>query len=164
MNLITPDAGTIFWMLIAFSTVLFTLRRFAWKPILNALKEREHSITSALKAADKAKEEMAKLHADNEKIIQEGKAERDKLIKEAREVKEQILSEAKQKANEEGQKLIEAAKQSIRNEKAAAMNDIKNQIAQISLEIAEKVLQEKLKDNKAQTELIEKNLDNIKLN
>lgn len=164
MELIKPEIGTIFWMTLVFLTILFILGKFAWGPIMNMLKEREDSITDALKAAEKAKEEMSKLQSDNQKILAEAKAERDLLLKEAREMKEKMISEAKGQAATEATKLIESAKQAIESEKMAAINQIKTQIAELSIEIAEKILSKELSDKKNYDEVIGKSLDNMKLN
>jgi F-type H+-transporting ATPase subunit b len=164
MELVNPGIGLIFWMIVSFGIVLWILKKFAWKPILNALKEREHSIEDALLSAEKAKEVMAKLKADNEAIIREAKIERDSILKEARQVKEKILQEAKEEASEEAGKIIEAARLTIKNEKVAAILDIKNQVAIFSVEIAEKILKQKLAEKENQKVLINKLLDEIKLN
>ena len=164
MELVTPGLGLIFWMVISFSVILFILKKFAWKPILKALKDREISIDTALKSADKAKEEMEQLKADNEKIIKEAKNERDNLLKDARQVKDKIISEAKQKANSEAKKIIEDAKGKIESEKDAALDEIKNQVAGFSIEIAEKILKKKLEKSKDQKDLINGLIDEIKIN
>ncbi len=164
MELITPSLGTIFWLTIVFFVVLFILRKYAWRPILNSLKDRENSIQDALLSAEKAKEEMSKLIANNEKIINEAKIERDKIIVEARELKDTIINEARKSASEEAKKLIENAKQSIRKEKESAINEIKEQIVILSVDIAGKILQQKLTESSEQRELIEKSLREIKLN
>ena len=164
MQLINPDLGTIFWTTIAFLFILLILRKFAWRPILTFLKEREFSIENALQAAEKARKEMSKLQLDNEKIIAEAKNERDKIIKEARDAKESIIEEATEKAVNESKKLIEKARISIQNEKINAMKEIKNQVTILSVEIAAKILQKKLSADKEQQELIEKSLRDIKLN
>jgi F-type H+-transporting ATPase subunit b len=159
-----PAIGLIFWTVIIFSLLLILLRKFAWKPINNAVKNREDSIRAALEAADKAKEEMEKLTADNEKVMQEARHERDLLMKEARVVKEKIIGEAKQKADVEAKNLIEQARISIQNEKISAINDIKDQVALLSVEIAEKIIREKLANDKDRKDLINKLLDDVKLN
>ncbi|HBS85428.1 MAG: ATP synthase F0 subunit B [Bacteroidetes bacterium GWF2_38_335] len=164
MELVTPGIGLLFWMLLSFTVLLFLLKKFAWKPILKMLKDREESIEGALKSAEKAKEEMAKLQSDNEKIILEAKAERDRLMKEAREVKEQLISTAKKQANEEAEKIILSAREAISNEKDAAMNDIKNQVAIISIEIAEKILMKELSEPGKQKEYVDSLLKDINLN
>ena len=164
MGLLTPDYGLLFWMVLSFSIVLFILKKFAWKPILGALKEREKSIEGALKSAEKAKAEMAKMQADNEKILAEARLERDKLIKEAREMKDRIVEEAKTLAQVEGQKMIEAARQSISSEKKAAIKEIKDQVAVLSIQVAEKLIKDKLSDNANQSDYIDKLLKDIKLN
>jgi F-type H+-transporting ATPase subunit b len=164
MRLVTPDIGTIFWMLLMFIIVLLILRKFAWKPILNALRNREQSIEESLRSADKARKEMEKLKADNEKIMAEARRERDKMLKETKKTSERLLVEAKNKAGEESKKIIKSARVQIEHEKEAAIADIRNQVAGLSVEIAEKILQEKLKDDKAQQELMEKLLKDIKMN
>jgi F-type H+-transporting ATPase subunit b len=164
MELITPGIGLLFWMLLAFSVVLMILKKFAWKPILNALRDRENSIEQALQAADKAREQMAKLQADNEKILAEARLERDKLIREAREMKDQIINDARLKASEEGNKLIEAARNAIQNERTAAVDQIRQMVANLSVDIAQKLLLKQLEDEKSQKELIEKVLNQTKLN
>ncbi len=162
MELINPDLGTIFWTTIAFLIVLIILKKFAWKPILNFLRERENSIENALKAADHAREEMSRLQADNEKILNKAKIERDKILKEARTLKESIVNEAHGIAADESRKLIEEARISIKNEKIAAMNEIKNQVTNLSVEIAGKILHQKLRSDEEQHDLIEKSLRDVK--
>jgi F-type H+-transporting ATPase subunit b len=164
MDLLNPHVGTIIWMTICFLAVLFILRKFAWAPILNALKRREDSIEEALLSAEKARNEMEKLHSDNEKILAKAKVERDRLIKEARELKDEIIEEAKKKAVEESDKIIVQARESIKSEKAAALKEIKEQIADFSVTIAEKIIQEKLEVTSERKEIIDKYLHNIKVN
>ena len=164
MDLITPSVGLIFWTAVVFIILLVLLRSLAWKPILSAVKEREQSIEDALNAAKKAKEEMALLNAQNEKIMKEARAERDAILKEAREMKENIINEAKNSATVEGNKLIENAKAAIQNEKASAMADIKNQVGQLSIEIAEKILTKELADKSAQIALVNDVIDQVKFN
>ena len=164
MDLITPSVGLIFWTAVVFIILLVLLRSLAWKPILSAVKEREQSIEDALNAAKKAKEEMALLNAQNEKIMKEARAERDAILKEAREMKENIINEAKNSATVEANKLIENAKTAIQNEKASAMADIKNQVGQLSIEIAEKILTKELADKSAQVALVYDVIDQVKFN
>ena len=164
MGLVTPDSGTIFWMVIVFGIVLFVLRKFAWKPILNALKDREESITSALNSADLARKEVEGLKADNEKVIAEARREKDTILKEAKEIKEKIIAEAKEKANAETQKSIEQARLQIQSEKTAAINDIKKQVAELSVMIAEKVIKKELGNKGEQEKMVDDLVDDIKLN
>ena len=164
MELVTPGIGLVFWTIVIFSILLFLLKKFAWKPINNAVKNREESIRAALKAADKATEEMKKLQVDNQKIIKEARGERDLMLKEAKEVKETIISEAKGKAELEAKKLIETARLNIQSEKSSAINEIKEQVAILSVEIAEKLLRDQLKDDKTRAALMDKLLDDINLN
>ena len=164
MDLVTPDIGLIFWTTISFAILYFILAKFAWKPILGAVTEREKSIKDALSAAEKAKEEMANLKADNEKILNEAKLQRESLIKEAREIKSKIIADAEIEATEKANKLVESAKTAIENEKSAAMKQLKNTVVDLSLDIAEKLLSKELADKSKQVENIQDILDKTKLN
>ncbi len=163
MGFVTPDYGTIFWMVIIFGIVLYILGKFAWKPILNALKDREESISEALSSADKARREVEGLKADNEKVIAEARKEKDVILKEAKEVKDKMLAEAKEQAAKEGQKIIEAARQQIEAEKKAAISEMKLQVTELSVLVAEKVIKNELKDKKAQEEIVNDLLKDVKL-
>jgi len=143
-----------FWQTIIFILLIFLLRKFAWKPILDAVNEREEGIKNALLSAEKAKEEMASLQSDNEQTLKKARSERDLLLKEAREIKQQIIDEAKNEAKSEAKKIISQAQETIQNEKNAAIVDLKNQVAGLSIDIAEKVLKEKLSDDKTQMKLV----------
>lgn len=162
--LLSPSYGLIVWTLIAFLTILFLLRKFAWKPILKALSDRENSITDALNTAKKAKEEMLALQSNNEKLLNDARAERDKLLKEAREVKDAIIAEAKGKAQAEANKIMASTRDSINNEKMAAITELKNQVAKMSIEIAEKILRHELSNDEKQKTLVENLLKDISLN
>ena len=164
MDLVTPGLGLIVWTTFIFLILLFLLKKFAWTPINNAVKNREESIRAALSSADKAKDQLLLVQADNEKIIKEARNERDLMLKEAKEIKETIIEEAKGKAELEAKRLIEQARASIQNEKHSAINEIKDQVAQLSVEIAEKILREQLANDKQQKALIDKLLKEIKLN
>ncbi len=164
MELLLPHTGTLIWMTLSFSIALFILTKFAWKPIMAFLKARENTIENALKAAESAKEEMTKLKKDNEKIIAEAKLQREVIIKEARELKESIINEAKAKAVEEARRIVELANEATRNERASVINEIKQQIALLSIQVAEKLLQEKLVNDTEQKDLIDKLVREIKLN
>jgi len=164
MGLVSPNPGTIFWMVIIFGLVLFILRKFAWKPILNVLKEREESIANALNSAEEAKKEVAGLLADNEKIIAEARRERDIIMKEAIELKDKIIAEAKERAGQEAQKSIDIARQQIMAEKIEAISDIKKQVAGLSVMIAEKLLKKELANNTEHKKMLEGLVDEIKLN
>ena len=163
MNLTSPES-LIFWTTIVFIIFFILLRKFAWKPILGAVKSREDSINNALLAAENAKKDMLNLKADNEKLLAEARAERDTMIKEAREIKEKMISDAKSEAQLQGEKMMEQAKASIANEKNVAIADLKNQVGTLSLEIAEKVLKGELANKETQTKLVEQMLGDAKLN
>lgn len=164
MDLLIPDIGLLFWMTLSFVIVLVLLKKFAWGPILGALKEREDSIESSLNAAVKAKEEISMLKADNERLLAEAREERDNILKAAKEAKEQIIGEAKVKANEEADKIMAQAKAAIQSEKNVAIANIKEQVTTLSIEIAEKLLKDKLADASAQENLVAKYLEEVKLN
>ena len=164
MDLVTPDIGLIFWTTVSFAILYFILAKFAWKPILGAVNEREKSIKDALSAAEMAKEEMASLKADNEKILNEAKLQRESLLKEAREIRSRIIADAESEATEKANKLIESAKTSIENEKSAAMKELNNTVVDLSLNIAEKLLSKELDNKEKQQENIQEILENTKLN
>ncbi|GAB4310520.1 MAG: F0F1 ATP synthase subunit B [Bacteroidales bacterium] len=164
MELVQPGVGLVFWMTVSFAILIFILARYAWKPIMNGLKERENSIEEALKAAELAREEMARLQADNEQLIREAKDERDALLKEARALKEKMIGEAREKADQEAQRILDSARESIENEKKAAIYEMKSQMAALSIEIAEKILREELSDRKKHEKLVEKLIADISKN
>ena len=164
MDLVTPDIGLIFWTTVSFAILYFILAKFAWKPILGAVNEREKSIKDALSAAEKAKEEMVNLKADNEKILNEAKLQRESLLKEAREIKSKIIADAESEATEKANKLVEAAKTAIENEKSAAMKELQNTVVDLSLNIAEKLLAKELNNKEKQLDNIQDILNKTKLN
>ncbi len=164
MGLVLPEYGLLFWMVLTFGIVLFILKKFAWKPILSSLKERENSIEDALELAQKTRDEMAKLQADNEKILIEARQQREELLKEARDIRQKMIDEAKEKASEEGDKMIASAKQAFENEKAAAIDEMKKTIVSMSVQIAEKILKTHFEDPKKQQEFLDTYLKDIKLN
>ena len=163
MDLVTPDVGLLFWTLVSFTILYLILRKFAWGPILGAVKEREESIKAALDAADNAKKEMENLKADNEKILNEAKIERETMLKEAREMKSKLISDAEDEAKIKAKKMVEAAKTAIQNEKNSAMNELKNAVVDLSVGIAEKLISEELADKDKQLKMIEEILDGSKL-
>jgi F-type H+-transporting ATPase subunit b len=156
--------GTVIWSSIAFLIVAFILAKFAWKPILASIKEREVSIDNSLKSAEKARQEMANLQASNETLIKEARIERDAMLKDAQETKNRIISEAKERAQEEYGKILSSAKDAIQTEKMAAITELKSQVATLSIEIAEKVLRQELNTDDKQQELVKKYLQESKLN
>tara|TARA_R110002012_G_scaffold263456_2_gene446517 strand:+ start:184521 stop:185018 length:498 start_codon:yes stop_codon:yes gene_type:complete len=156
--------GLFFMQTLILVILIFLMVKFAWKPILNSLNERETGIADALAAAEEAKKEMQNITADSERLLQEARAEREGMIKEAREIKNKMLADAKEQAKAEGDKMIVLAQQAIEGEKKAAVADIKNQVATLSLDIAEKVIQEQLANKDKQLQLVENMLGDIKLN
>jgi F-type H+-transporting ATPase subunit b len=163
MELVTPEVGLVFWTLVSFLILLFLLGKFAWKPILAAVNEREQSIETALSRAEAVKEEMARLTNENEALLKQARAERDTILAEASKVKNQIIADAKDAAQKEGARQIEIARIEINNQKAIAMADVKNQVASLSLDIAEKVLRKQFEDQKKQDELVRDLLKDVKL-
>ena len=164
MDLVTPEIGLIFWTTVTFVILLFLLAKFAWKPILSAVKNREESIREALLSADKAREEMAQLKSDNEQILREARAERDAILRDAREIREKMIAEAKSAAGQEADRLVEQAKEMIENQKMAAITDLKNQVASMSIDIAEKIIRKQLENKENQVALVEEQLKDFKLN
>ena len=158
------SVGLFFWQTVLFLALLLLLRKYAWKPILNAVNEREQKIADSLSQAEKAKEEMANLQAQNENLLKEARAERDAMIKDAKETASKMVNDAKDAAKEEGAKLLTAAKESIAAEKAAAISELKTQVAAFSIEIAEKVVKGELASDDKQKALADKLAEDINLN
>ncbi len=164
MDLVTPSIGLIFWTSLTFITVFFILRKFAWKPILGALDEREKTIADSLATAERAKQEMATLNVENARLLQETRAEREKLLKDAKTVADRLVGEAKDKAIEESNRIIASAQEAIKNEKQAALTEVRNQVAHLSLTIAEKLLKNELSNKNSQIDLAQNFLKEIKSN
>jgi F-type H+-transporting ATPase subunit b len=156
--------GLFIWQTIIFVGLIFLLKKFAWKPILDAVNEREEGIKNALLSAENAKKEMQNLQSDNQRILQEARMERDSLLKDARDMKDKMVADAKNEAQAQGQKMIEQAKAAIESEKNAAMAELKLHVSSLSLEIAEKLLKDELSSKEAQVKLVEKMLGDAKLN
>ena len=155
--------GLFVWQTLLFVGLLFLLAKFAWKPILSAVEERENTIKDALDSAEKAKADMEAVQADNKRILKEARAEREALIAEAKKTSTQMINDAKEAAQLEADKIASAAQASIEQEKNAAINEIKNQVATLSVEIAQKVLQGELADEKKQQALVEKLVNDIEI-
>lgn len=164
MELILPKLGLFFWTLVVFLSVFLILRKFAWKAILNAIHEREKSIEEALKAADKAREEMKNLTAENDRLLARARDEREAMLKEARGMREQIVATAKEEAARQAADMVEKARQQIQAEKMAAITELKNQVAVMSIQVAEKVLRDKLNDREAQSKVLQSALADLRLN
>ena len=163
-ELINPGIGLVFWMLITFIILLILLKKYAWKPILGAVSDREEGIKNALASAENARKEMENLQADNERILQEARAERETLLKEAREIKAKMIEDAKGEAKAEADKMIAQAQSAIEAERKSAIADLKNQVASLSVEIAEKVVKSELSDKDKQLGLVEEMLGQATLN
>ena len=155
--------GLFFWQLLIFIFLVLLLKKFAWKPILDAVNERESSIKDAMSEADKARNEMAAIQESNQKVLKEARAEREALLKDARNTGAEIVAQAKTDAKTEANKIISQAQEAIQNEKRAAVSELKNQVAQISLEIAEKVIDTELANKDKQAQLVDKLLKDSSL-
>jgi F-type H+-transporting ATPase subunit b len=164
MELVQPGLGLILWMTLAFLSVLFLLGKYAWKPIMKALKERETTIHDALNAAKKARKEMEDLTFSNEQLLKEARNERDKILTEARKLKESIIEESKVKAMEETNRILAAARETIQGEKMAVLSELKDQLTVFSLDIAKKILKRELSDPTKQQEYVKELLKEIKFN
>lgn len=164
MELLTPGSGLIFWQAVIFLALILLLRKLAWGPITSALKEREEDIAGALEAAKAAKDEMASLKADNEKLLADARKERDAMLKEAISTANQIKEEAKEETSKITAKMMEEAKAAIENEKKAALADVKTQVAMLSLEITEKLIRKQFGDGKAQKALVDEYINDLNLN
>ena len=164
MNLVTPHFGLLFWMVLSFAILLFLLKKFAWKPVLKMIKEREDSIAQQLDSAKAAKEQMEQLTAENEKIMKQARAEREEMLREAKATKDKIVAEAHDAAKIEADKLIAAARLEIQAEKDAAMAELSEKVGQLSVEIAEKILRRELSNETKQGDFMKKLVADISLN
>jgi len=164
MEIVTPKLGLIFWQLVIFLLVLFLLAKFAWKPILVALRDREDSIDQALRMAEQAKLDMQNLKAGNEKLLAEARHERDQMLKEGQNIANQIVEKAKTDATEEANRIALQARESIQQEKNQALAEVRNTAAQLSVDIAERLLRRELADPAAQQQLVDEYLKDVKLN
>ncbi|SDR93141.1 F0F1 ATP synthase subunit B [Christiangramia echinicola] len=164
MDLITPEIGLFFWQTIVFLVLLFLMAKFAWKPILSSVKNREQSINDALASAENARKEMQNLQSDNEQLLKEARAERDAILREARELKEKVIADASDEAKVKADKIVADAKRSIDLEKQSAMAELKNHVAELSVEIAEKIVRKELSGKNEQHQMIEKMIGDAKLN
>lgn len=164
MGLVTPGIGLIFWMSLSFLTVLFILKKFAWAPILKALADREQTIQHSLDAAQRAKDDIARMQADNESALKKAHEDRERILKEAKQLGDKYITSAKEAAEEEASKMIREAREAISAEKAAALKEIKHSVAELSISIAEKILRNQLSNKAEQQKLIDTLLDEVKLN
>jgi F-type H+-transporting ATPase subunit b len=164
MELLLPELGLFVWGLLAFLIVFFILAKFAWKPILATLEERETSIANSIASADKVRKEMENMKSENEQLLTQAREERSIMLKEAKETKDKIVGEAKAQATEEANKIMAEARAQIQNEKMASLTDVKNQMGKLVIEVSEKVLRKELSDKAAQTNYISTLASEIKLN
>lgn len=163
MRLLTPELGLLFWTLLAFLIVFFVLKKFAWKPILASLEQREKNIAGSLETAERVKREMAQLKSENEELMARAREERAAMLKEARDTKDRIVSEAKEQAKVEANKIIIDAQQQINAQKMAALTEVKNEVGKLVIEVTEKVLRKQLSNREAQEEHIKSLVNDVKL-
>lgn len=164
MELLTPEFGLFFWTLLAFLVVLFILRKFAWKPILKTLSERETGIADSIAAAERVKKEMQEMQAENEKIMADAREQRSRILKEAKDEQERIINKAKDDTKTIADKMIADAQQQIQQQKMAALTEVKNEIGNLAVEVAEKVLRKQLASAESQNEYAKMLVDEIKMN
>ena len=164
MDLLTPSFGLIIWTLLAFLSVFFILKKYAWPAITKGLKDRETSIADALSTAERVKAEMAQMKSEHEALLAQAREERAQILKEARETKEKIINESKETAKTEASKIVAEAMAAIEAQKMAAITDVKNQVGKMVIEVSEKILRREL-GNKADQEAHIKGLvSEVKLN
>ena len=164
MGLLTPDLGLFVWTFIAFLLVIFILGKFAWKPILSILNERETKIADSIATAEKVHAEMAMMKSENESLLAQAREERGMMLKEAKDMKQSIIAEAQEQAKIEANKIIENARFQINNEKNAALIEVKNEVGKLAVEVAEKILRKQLAENGAQHDFVKMLSNEIKLN
>jgi F-type H+-transporting ATPase subunit b len=164
MELLLPSFGLIFWTLIAFIIVFIILRKFAWKPILNSLHEREENIAQSIATAQQVRAEMAQLKAENENLLAKAREERAMMIKDAKDTGDKMISDAKERAKTEYDRIMRDANAAIEQQKMAALTDVKNQVGNLVIEVAEKVLRRELSNKAEQETFIRKLADDVKLN
>ncbi len=164
MDLLIPDIGLLFWMVVVFGLLYFILSKFAWAPITESLKEREDDIQKALDMAEKTRIEMAKLQADNQKLLAEARAERDAILRGAKETADRVVAESRDKATEEGNRIILKAREELQTERQAMVAEVKREVITLSLDIAEKILKKELSDKKSQEELVKSLVAEARLN
>ena len=164
MDLLTPDLGLFFWNILAFLIVFFLLKKFAWKPILSSLKERETGIANSLATAERVRAEMAMLKNENELLLAQAREERAQMLKEARDTRDKIVSEAKERAKIEANKIIIDAQAAIETQKMAALTEVKNQVGNLVIEVSEKILRRELSNKPEQEKFIKQLSEEVKLN
>jgi F-type H+-transporting ATPase subunit b len=164
MQLLLPDLGLFFWTLLAFLFVLFILRKFAWKPILKTLGEREKGIADSIASAERMKSEIANMQAENQKVMAQAREERTQMLKEAKEMKDKIVNEAKEQAKNEAANILAEARTQIQHQKMAAMTEVKNEVASLALQVAEKILRQQLSQDATQNSYAKKLAEEVTLN
>lgn len=164
MELLLPKLGLIIWTLLAFGITFFILAKYAWKPILKSLDQREKNITDSILSADMVRKEMSELKSENEALLAKAREERSAMMREAKETRDKILQEAKEQARKETGKIVADAQNVINQQKMAAITDLKNQVGNLVLEVSEKVLRRELSNKEDQEKYIEQLTQNVELN
>lgn len=163
-SLTSPGIGMIFWTTITFLLLLLLLRKFAWGPVMKAVKSREDMIRNALESAERAREDMKALQADNEIILRQAREERDKILRDARVAYERMMSEAKEKSQSESDAMVRRTRELLEREKQAALSEVKREVARLAIEVASRVVGERLKSDSEQQKLIERYINEIEAN
>ena len=161
MELLTPDFGTFFWMLVSFIIVVVILAKFGFPALVNMVNERKQYIDDSLKSAREANEKLSHIKEESESILVEARKEQARILKEAMDTRTQIVNEARDKAKAEGGRLLEEARKQIQKEKDDAIRDIRKQVAELSVEVAQKVLRKQLSSEVEQNGMIERMLDEV---
>jgi len=164
MELLSPHLGLILWTLVAFIVVLYILGKYAWKPILKSLDEREKNISDSILSAENMKKEMAQMHSENEALLAKAREERSQMMREAKEMRDKIIQDAKEQARKETNKIVADAQSVINQQKMAAITDLKNQVGTLVLEVSEKVLRRELNNKEDQEKYIKQLAQDIELN
>jgi F-type H+-transporting ATPase subunit b len=164
MELLTPKFGLFFWALLIFLILIMLLKKYAWKPIMASIQEREDGIQKSIDEAKKVREEMASMKSENENLLAAARAEREGMLKEARTMGEEIVAKSRLDAEKEYKRMVEKALEEIRSEKMRALTDVKNQVAQLSIEVAERILRQELSNTKVQEDVVNKFVNDLNLN
>ena len=164
MELLLPKLGLIVWTVLAFAIVFFILAKFAWKPILRSLNEREKNISDSILSADKVRAEMAELKSENEVLLSKAREERAIMMREAKETRDKIIMESKEQARQQTNKIVADAQATINQQKMAAITDLKNQVGNLVLEVSEKVLRRELSNKEEQEKYIKQLAEKVELN
>lgn len=161
MGLLTPDPGTVFWMIIIFGVVFFILAKYAFPVIIGMVEERKKYIDQSLEAARQANEQLAQVRKETDRMLKEARDEQTRILKEASQTRDRVIKEARVRAQLEAQKALEETRLQIVAEKESALNDIRQQVAILSVDVAEKILRKDLKSEQEQLDLVNRLIDEM---